>query len=306
MKKLFLFALVSLSVSSIKAGIYRHDVPVERYKELAAEAQFNCVGIILENATQPHGSCVLIGRRYVLSVAHCFIESETQKDTITVGNARVTTYKQVNRRLADITQYYFRFNRKLYRAKTITLHPAYLDPNTTGSCDIALIELAEEVKGITPMTLSTSFDELGSAVTGVGYGASGRADDPEDVGMYMEKIAGQNTVDTLEGYKLNGVSTLLSCDFDHPANKALNQTGSPIPQPLEYICSGGDSGGGLFREVKNGWELVGLCSGAGTNIDMLLVTGYYGQTMNWTRVSAFNDWIKQSIKEFEKQIIADK
>jgi secreted trypsin-like serine protease len=74
--------------------------------------------------------------------------------------------------------------------------------------------------------------------------------------------------------------------------------GSSIPQPLEYICSGGDSGGGLFREGKNGWELIGLCSGAGTNMEMLLATGYYGQTMNWTRVSTFNDWIKQSIKEF--------
>lgn len=303
MKKLISLAFLCYYSYTGMGGIYRHDVPVEKYKALAAQSQFDCVGEIMKNATQLEGSCVLIGRKYVLSAAHCFIKSDTEKDTMTVGNNKVTVYKQVNTHVADISTYYFRFKRRLHPAKAIIIiHPAYLDKDKPGKCDLALIELSEEVKDIDTALLCTSFDELHSIVTGVGYGASGLANNPEDVGMYMEKIAGQNVIDTFEGYKLNGQPTIISCDFDHPTNKELNQMGSADAQPLEYICSGGDSGGGLFRQTKRGWQLTGICSGAGTNVEMLLQTGYYGQTMNWTRISVLAGWIKKEIAHFEQQV----
>ena len=134
-------------------------------------------------------------------------------------------------------------------------------------------------------------DELHAHVTGVGFGVSGKADKPESVVPLSKKIGGQNVIDSIAGYAYIGHPTLLMCDFDHPVNAACNRMGSANPRPLEYITGGGDSGGGLFRESDGEWELVGICSGADTDIETLLSTGYYGQTMTWTRVSVFDNWI---------------
>lgn len=72
--------------------------------------------------------------------------------------------------------------------------------------------------------------------------------------------------------------------------------GSATPRPLEYICGGGDSGGGLFRQIENHWELIGICAGSSTDIPQLLKTGYYGQIMSWTRIAGFEKWITEHIK----------
>ena len=64
--------------------------------------------------------------------------------------------------------------------------------------------------------------------------------------------------------------------------------------PLEYMCGGGDSGGGLFRQTQGKWELIGICSGADIDVEQLMKTGYYGQQMHWTHVSLFADWIRQA------------
>ena len=173
------------------------------------------------------------------------------------------------------------------------LHPNYLDSLTKGSCDIALLELEQPLKNMTSAKLNTAFDELNSNVVGVGYGASGPADRPDLVGLHNKKIAGENVIDRIGGQKYSGFETLLICDFDHPARKDCNKSGSTIPRPLEYICSGGDSGGGLFRKIRKKWELIGICSAAGTDIEQLIKTGYYGQTMEWTRISSFTKWVEE-------------
>jgi secreted trypsin-like serine protease len=103
-------------------------------------------------------------------------------------------------------------------------------------------------------------------------------------------------VDTIGGYVVNGYGALLYCDFDCPPGckyyGKCNKMGSSIPRDLEYIVNGGDSGGGLFKEGKQGWELIGILSGGGVNQDQFDKTFYYGQIMNWTRVSVFINWIK--------------
>ncbi|HYF03256.1 MAG TPA: trypsin-like serine protease, partial [Patescibacteria group bacterium] len=185
---------------------------------------------------------------------------------------------------------------KKYRGKSLKIFPTYGDSATAGTCDLAVVELADEVKGISPAVINTAFNELGANVVGVGFGASGIAGKPSTVKFRNKKIAGENIIDSLAGYELNGVSTLLQCDFDHPTNAECNQMGTALPRPLEYICTGGDSGGGLFRQTVNGWELVGICSGSAVNIDRLMKTGYYGQVMSWTRVSVFNDWIFENFR----------
>jgi hypothetical protein len=72
--------------------------------------------------------------------------------------------------------------------------------------------------------------------------------------------------------------------------------GSSVPRPLEYISTGGDSGGGLFRKKGNDWELIGICGGAGIDLAQFMETYYYGQIMEWTRVAAFTKWMDEQTK----------
>lgn len=85
-------------------------------------------------------------------------------------------------------------------------------------------------------------------------------------------------------------------DFDHSTNaECCNKMGSPIPEPLEYITTGGDSGSGIFRFKNNKWQLIGIVSGGAVDLRQFLKSGYYGQTMEITRISLFNPWIDKVI-----------
>ncbi len=277
------------------SGIIRHDVPERKYLQLGKQKQFACVGQISGGSG---GSCVLVSEKYVLSAAHCFIETDTRADTLDTlidgKKAQMVFYVPVNPRVTDFSKVYATFNGRSIKAKRGIIHPAYLDSLTKGSCDIALIELEQPVRSIGPAKLSSTFDELHSDVTGVGYGASGRADKPESVKLEHKKIAGQSVVDSLGGPEFDDHQTLLFCQFVSPDNK----TGMHVARPLEYICGGGDSGGGLFRQKGKAWELVGICGGGGSGIDLqqFMKTGYYGQTMSWTRVSLFTSWIEKQMR----------
>ncbi|NLN96717.1 MAG: trypsin-like serine protease [Bacteroidales bacterium] len=274
------------------SGIIRHDVDEKAYLKLAAKKQFGCVGQIYKD-TSASGSCVLISDHFVLSCAHVFVDSDTRPDTLNFNGHTIVSYVAYNHRVTDISNLKLVFKGQKVKVKNLWIHPYYLDSLTKGSCDIALLEIEQPLKNITPAKLNYSSDELNSNVVGVGYGASGPADRPDLVGLYNKKIAGENVVDSIGGQLYLGYETLLFCDFDHPTRTDCNKMGSPTPRPLEYISSGGDSGGGLFRKKKNQWELIGICTGGGVNVEQLIKTGYYGQTMEWTRVSVFTEWIDE-------------
>lgn len=283
-------------------GIIRHDVPEKKYLQLGKQKQFDCVGRLdrmdATGHVVPGGSCVLVGQRYVLSAAHCFLDYDTRPDTLdTLIDGRKATlvlYVQTNPRLTDFSRVRATFGRQEVRVKRGVVHPNYLDSLTRGSCDIALLELEQPVRSLRPAKLSLTFDELHCDVTGVGYGESGRADKPESVKLENKKIAGQSVVDSIGGLELANHGTRLFCEFVSPDNKA----GKHTARPLEYYPGGGDSGGGLFRQRGNGRELIGICSGEGTagyDIQQLLKTGFYGMTMSWTRVSPLVGWISEQM-----------
>jgi hypothetical protein len=289
------FASLCLLTILLTAGIIRHDVSEEDYLSLAAEKQFDVVGQVFidEEAT---GSCVLIDDRYVLSAAHVFISSDYQVDTIMYNGNPMVTYTPKNQRPVNPAKVSLAFNGKNYGVRRIILHPAYTDPQSEGACDLAILELSELITDILPSKLNRQHDELNANVIGVGFGVSGTADKPESVAPLSKKIGGQNVIDSITGYAYIGNHTLLLADFDHPTDTLCNKMGSAFPRPLEYVCGGGDSGGGLFREIDGQWELVGICSGANTNIETLMITGYYGQTMQWTRISVFDNWISANTR----------
>ena len=284
--------LSALAFLTFFAGIIRHDVDEKKYLALAAEKQFDCVGQIFKD-TLTNASCVLISERFVLSAAHLFIEGDTRPDTIEFDGQKVVVYHSINERVIDPSKLSVLLNGHKSSVKNLILHPNYFDSLTKGSCDIALLELAQPLTGVLPAKVNAKYDELNSIVVGVGYGASGPANRPDLVDIHNKKIAGENVIDTLGGELYLGYPTIMMCDFDHSTNENCNKMGSAIPRPLEYICSGGDSGGGLFRQTGEEWELVGICSGSGVDVDQLLKTGYYGQTMGWTRTSVFTGWIKK-------------
>ncbi|MBK8640711.1 MAG: trypsin-like serine protease [Saprospiraceae bacterium] len=290
--------ILTLSLSSFFlffSGIIRHDVDEKNYLSLANQKEFNCVGRIYKDSTSS-GSCVLISDRFVLSAAHVFIDSDTRPDTIEFNGMKAVSYVTYNHRVTDVSKIYLMFNGQKVKVKKLLLHPNYLDSLTKGSCDIALLELEKTIHNITPAKVNTAFDELNSIVVGVGYGASGPANRPDLVSQQNKKIAGENVIDSIGGQIYLDRESLLICDFDHPTRNDCNKIGSPVPRPLEYICSGGDSGGGLFRNKNNAWELIGICSGSGVDINQLMKSGYYGHTMEWTRVSLFTNWLSLQTK----------
>jgi secreted trypsin-like serine protease len=300
MRTIRALGLASLAFSISVAGIIRHDVPEKKYLQLGKQKQFGCVGEIASTAdtsSRGRGSCVLIAEKYVLSAAHCFIDNDFKADTLDTlidgKKAQMIFNSPINFRVTDFSKMYATFGKRRIKVRSGIIYPAYLDSLTKGSCDLALLELEQAVAAIKPAKMSCTFDELHSDVTGVGYGASGRADKLEAVQLYHKKIAGQSVVDSLGGPEFESHQTLLFCEFVAPNDK----TGIHVPRPLEYITSGGDSGGGLFRQEGNGWELIGICSGGGVNLSLLLNTkSYYGQSMSWTRVSAFTGWIAAQMK----------
>jgi len=291
-RAVLLSTLCAIFILTFFSGIIRHDVDEKKYLKLAAKKQFDCVGQIYRD-TSATGSCVLISDRFVLSAAHIFIESDTRADTIEHDGQTIVASSSFHYRQADISNLYLVFKGQRVKVKTLWLHPHFLDSLTKRYCDIALIELEKPIKNIKPAKLNNVFNELNSNVVGVGFGVSGTADKPELVGIHNKKIAGENVVDSIGGQDYLGNKTVLVCDFDHPTREDCNKLGSPIPRPLEYIASAGDSGGGLFRKNNKQWELIGICSGSSFDLGQFMKTGYYGQTMRWTRVSVFTNWIEE-------------
>jgi len=293
--KFLVLACGMLAFLTLTSGIIRHRVSEVKYLKLAQQQQFDCVGQIFSDTTA-RGSCVLISDRYVLSAAHVFLEYDTRPDTIRMHDQMIVVYTPIKTRMSEVSALSVILRGKSYRVRRLLLHPAYRDSLTKGTCDVALLELEQPVTSIVPASPNTLFDELRSTVVGVGYGASGPADRPDLVGLFNKKIAGENVVDSIAGAAYHGHSTLMFCDFDHPTRTDCNKMGSSTPRPLEYVCTGGDSGGGLFRAKNGRWELIGICSGSNHNVEQLNKSGYYGMTMQWTRVSAFTEWIGENTR----------
>lgn len=292
---LLMFSLVILTSITMAIGVLRHDVKEENYIQLAQQQQFNCIGHVFKDTTSS-GSCILISNKYILSAAHVFIDYDFHQDTMYVNGQTIIAFVPGNPRITTPSTVHIEFNGELFDVKNITIHPTYLDSLSKESFDIAIIELEKPVLSISPATLNTSLDELHSEVVGVGYGSSGPADKPDHVVSANKKIAGENVVDSLSGPEYKGNQSAMICDFDHPTRKDCNKTGNSIPMKLEYICSGGDSGGGLFRLKNNHWEVIGICTGTDIDINKLQERGYYGNTMEWTRVSVFSEWIQSQMK----------
>ncbi|PCJ98466.1 MAG: hypothetical protein COA50_02895 [Flavobacteriaceae bacterium] len=292
MKKHQALILLLFVIPFLISGIIRHDRDKSDYLKLAKKSQFDCVGQIQLNSDLT-GSAVLIKENYILTVAHNLIENDVRVDTIDNNGMVFYANVPINHRVAKIENVKFCLNEKEYPISKIIIHPNYLKNFDAGEHDIAIVKLAKPITKIEPANLNNQEDELNSKVVGVGYGGFGIGNS-EKLEFNNDKIAGQNVVDSIGGQKIDGLYNLLYCDFDQPDVTESNKMGSPVPLDLEYLCSAGDSGGGLFKKSGQNWTLLGICKGSEFDHRQFEKTKHYGQVMRWTRILPYYEWINKN------------
>lgn len=96
----------------------------------------------------------LIAKKWVLTAAHCMLEDTSEQETAVVKTSELTLYMNSDLRSGQ-------GGREL-KVKKIYVHPDFSWPKH----DVALIELAEEVTNVVPVTLN-SVKDLGAAKSAI-------------------------------------------------------------------------------------------------------------------------------------------
>lgn len=201
-----------------------------------------------------------------------------------------------------------------FSATRILEHPGY---DAQSNNDLALVWLA----GTAPVTadrydIYRDSDEIGQVFTLSGYGRTGMgstgATSPDTSSPIRLKAANQFDADaaTLKSYLGSGMAwtplsgTQLLADFDNgtTANDALGRLMYRYDTGLgldEGLIAPGDSGGPAFLQNK----LAGVASYTASltlgSIDPdvdTVVNSSFGEIAAWQRVSAYQQWIDQSLR----------
>lgn len=192
------------------------------------QSEFFCTGTLIDD-------------NWVLTAAHCVADLGPTKATFKVGGTTYATVRVILHPKTDLSDDVF---------------------GTDPANDIALLELATPVVGITPSELFRGTPHVDDVLTLVGFGAGGTGNSGED-GTYGTKRVGETPID--------GVSVrLITWDFEN------NSESNTAP---------GDSGGPAFLDVGGEFQIAGITSG-GSNNDSSI-----GDESFDTRVDAYADWI---------------
>lgn len=287
---------IAFVVVVCSSGAYRHDISREKYHELAKNTDFNCcIRLVNTSDTSTVGSCVLISENWVLTAAHNVRKSDLRKDTIYQGKRIIVYYTPFNFKTLNTQDICVELDGKLLEVENIVIHPNYSDTSTY--YDLCLIKLKSKCNNIKFPNINSGFDELGDTVISVGFGMFLPANTKSNDLDFKTKCAGFNVIDKIEGMKIHDEGMMMYSDMDNPTNmKKCNRMGSKIPLALEYIPTSGDSGSPLFKYKDNKLILLGICSGGGVDFKDFMKYSFYSQIGEWTRVSLFNTWITQTVK----------
>jgi V8-like Glu-specific endopeptidase len=123
---------------------------------------------ILHSGNKAACTATLIGKRTVLTAAHCVVDKAT------------------NQKFWPVNFYIGGMSGTKYSATSATAHPNYAGAN---QADIAVVRLATDVVGVVPMGLASSPPSQGEGVVLVGYGLPA-----ESTGKYGTKRKAPNTI----------------------------------------------------------------------------------------------------------------
>lgn len=211
------------------------EVPLPRIINGQPTDDFEAVGIVGNTLWGGFGTGTLISPTHVLTAAHV---------------------AEVIRGAANGI---FEIDGQVYQ--TIAIHIRSDYNSRTLANDIAILELAEPVAGITPAMVFTGIPQVGDQLIIVGYGANGNASGED--GTFGTKLEGITTIDDV-------TTTQIIWEFDNSD---------------EANTAPGDSGGPGFLEVEGELFIASITS-SGTQPDAGL-----GDIATNTRVDAFVDWI---------------
>lgn len=233
--------LAVVMVSGPSAVVIRHDKSDADALQLGA--RFDAAGEVL-----PDGGGALIAATWVLTAAHVAAP-------LTTGGS-------------------IRFGDAIHKVTRAVIHPeGTLRADAPPEVDLALLQLATPVTGITPFALYRDRDELGQVLFIVGYGDFARAGTPWVRADHRRRAVTNRVNDA-------GPRRLFMM-FDTPSEQATE---------FEGIGGPGDSGGPAVIERSGTRYVAGISSGA------MGKPGQYGATDVYTRVSAYADWIEKAMR----------
>ena len=230
-------------LASSEAMIIRHDRDEADYRQLGL--QYPAVGKI-----SPDGTGTLIAPRWVLTAAH--------------------VAKMFRRRQGEVS-----FGGRSYPVEASFIHPDWKGHGDVA--DIALLRLAEPVRGIEAVGLNEKRDEAGKPVVFVGYGDFGTG---KTGAVKMDGILRGATNQVAEVQE-----RAIFFTFNDPADATR----------LEGISGPGDSGGPALVERKGRLWTLGVSS-VGMEPEGQK-PGTYGGRDRYTRVSTYVGWIHKTMRK---------
>lgn len=248
------FVLLCLLVCGLaQAVMIRHDVPEERYLDLARDPAFRAGCVTIVDARGDYTG-ILIGRRWVLTVGHPVFGFLQPGESSGPLATRI--------RIADVE----------CESEFAHLHPSYDRVKHFGGADLSLIRLRHPgVARIEPATIFAGGIALGDRFVGIGQGKSGTGlenDEPKPAGTFRGY---ENTVDYLFP---EGEFAQFRADFDNGTddyntlarvlygenNLEIQGGSSKDPLPLEGAPAAGDSGSGVWVKRNGSYLLAGVAS----------------------------------------------
>lgn len=263
----FLLFLLLLASSTANAIVIRDDIDDSKYRIPTSDFP-----ALADMPGEGHG--VLIAPRWVVTAAHT-IPAHPELGQVVING--------VGRKVARVVVHpgYKTLPQELIDPAMASGEAMLIVVFLASSDDIALVELAEPVTDVVPVTLYRASDEAGRVVQIIGKGATGTGADGHDP-------KGPNRTELRRAYNtLTSAYGRWTCYvFDAP----------PHALALEGVTGNGDSGGPVMVQDDGPWQLAGLASWKVVQGHVMTARpGRYGQTSCNVRLSHYAGWIDSVI-----------